>query len=183
MAKITIRLTSLSAGALYDTPAKLTAFFKVIGFEPSKGGGGRLSTLRPVINALKALKGEWDQEREVRPTYGDGLVFTNRANPDKTFTIDLPLFKGGFVSVKLDKSKFTAKDAVVNIYNVTKYHPAWMWVTDELDDRGTNMRNKATVKEAVDRFMMEQGMNASDLMAQIVQRTRDKDVHPLYGTD
>lgn len=183
MAKITIRLTSLSAGALYDTPAKLTAFFKVIGFEPSPGSPGVLSTSRPILNALKALKVEWDQERVARAHLRDILVFTNKTNPEKTFSIDLPPFKGGRSSVKLDKSKFTAKDAVVNIYNVTKYHPAWMWVTDELDDRGTNMRNKAAVKEAVDRFMMEQGMNASDLMAQIVQRTRDKDVHPLYGTD
>lgn len=183
MGKITIHLTSLSAGALYDTPAKLTAFFKIIGFETNKGNPGRLFTSRPVINALKALKGEWDQKRVIRPSYGDGLVFTNRANGEKTFTIDLPMFKGGLSSVKLDRSKFIAADAVVNIYNVTKYHPAWMWVTDELDQRGSSMRNRDLVKESVDRFMAETDMSVTDLMYSIVRRTKNKDVHQLYGTD
>jgi hypothetical protein len=72
-----------------------------------------------------------------------------------------------------------------DIYNVTKYHPAWMYVQEYLDLEGAkgSAARKAATKKAVDEYMEEFGYKPDSLREEIVKRTREKTVHRLYGTD
>lgn len=78
----------------------------------------------------------------------------------------------------------------MNIYNITKYHPAWMWYQDAFDlqyishgVKSTPEQRTALKKEVVDSYMREMDCSPEALAAIIKDRTAKKLVHPLYGTD
>lgn len=78
----------------------------------------------------------------------------------------------------------------MNIYNITKYHPAWMWYQEEFDIQFVSRGIKSTPKDRADlkkytvnKYMDETGVTPERLAADIKKRTAEKKVHPLYGTD
>lgn len=164
--------TITAAGCKYDTPAKLNKFLLSIGFKRSSDGGGRsyLTTLKPFQSKLGAIKDEWDIKKGKNKNGMPALIGTNKSMPSATFSIQLPREGRKQSYAEIDQDSFTKKEGPVDIYNVTKYHPAWSHVNSVVD----NMKDKTAVKQAINRYMTETGMNEQELQNSIRDRTTRK---------
>jgi len=78
----------------------------------------------------------------------------------------------------------------MNIYRITKYHPAWMQYQLDFDyqfiSRGVTSnpdQRKTLQAQVVATYMSDNGLSEETLSKIVKERTEKKIVHKLYGTD
>jgi len=160
-----------AAKANYATIAQVTRFLKTIGFKTIKSGSGSyISTQLPWQTKIKPLKEEWNTTKGNGSDGNPCMIFTNSAGAK--FEITLPSTRNQcYVHFYED----TFKNEDIDVYNVTKYHPAWAFVQDYVDHLGKTTKDKAAVKKAVDAYAAELGYtDASELKGIIADRTKRK---------
>ena len=161
-----------------STQAGLINFLTSNGF---KSGGARpgekqYSKSSGAKKAVSALKKIWKVEKTNTTDYG----VTSETLENSGVKIRLSMHDDGYTIITWQIADFKSVDKN-DIYNVTKYHPAWAYVLDYTDS--ANSRSKETKKNAVDAYMKDNDLTSEKLKAIIVKRTREGKVHSLYGTD
>ena len=190
--KIRVSLISESAAAPktldVNTLKGLSAFFESIGMTKGKTptGGGRplvgtilYETKGSILRKCAPLRSSW----EFKPTSSlkgeSNFSVVNKADPAKKFTIQSNTAGS---KVYLYKKFFTDASTPVDIYNVTKHHPAWMYVANSLDQRGNPKGKKRVeaVKEIIDDYLVAFQETPESLANKIRIRTKNGTVHGMY---